>query len=125
MLNKSRLSSLKEVTKVFWKRTPMASSALALTDTGTWQGLKGKIAKLKRVVLGALCLQSFNLKVVPKSWMFHRSGRARQRIEHITKATFQSVFASLRREAGQGTESRPQRQCGKGHSASIEAIYLH
>lgn len=43
---------------------------------------------------------------------------------HISKATFQSVFVSLGREAGQGTESRPQRQCGKGHSASIEAVYL-
>lgn len=44
---------------------------------------------------------------------------------HITKATFQSAFVSLRREAGQGTESKPQRQCGKGRLASIEAIYLH
>lgn len=44
---------------------------------------------------------------------------------HIAKATFHSVFVSLRREAGQGTESRPQRQCGKGHSAGIEAVYLH
>lgn len=74
MLNKSRLSNLKEVTKVFWKRTPMASSALTVTDTGTCQGLKGKIAKGRRVVLGALHLQSFDLKVVPKSGASHRSG---------------------------------------------------
>lgn len=43
---------------------------------------------------------------------------------HITKATFQSAFVSLGREAGQGTESRPQRQCGKGRVASTDAIYL-
>lgn len=44
---------------------------------------------------------------------------------HITEATFQSAFVSLGREASQGTESRPQRQCGNGRLASIEAIYLH
>lgn len=52
----------------------MASSALALPDTSMSVGLKGKTGKRRKVVLGALCLQSFDLKVVPKGWAFHRSG---------------------------------------------------
>lgn len=125
MLNKSRLSGLNEVTEVVWKRKPIASSALTLPDTGMSTGLKGKTGKGKKVVLGALCLQSIDLKVVPKSWAFHRSGEGRAENVYTSPATFQSAFVGLRREAGQGTESRPQRQCGKGHSARIEAVYLH
>lgn len=73
MLNKLRLSSLNEVTKVAWKRKPMASSALTLPDTGMSKGLKGKTGKGRIVVLRALRLQSIDLKVVPKSWAFHSS----------------------------------------------------
>lgn len=103
----------------------MASSALALPDTGMSEALKGKTRKGRKVALGGLCLQSIDLKVVAKelgiSWEWGGPGRE---FVHITKATFQSAFVSLGREAGQGTESRPQRQCGKGRAANIEAVYF-
>lgn len=52
----------------------MAFSALALPGTSMSMGLKGNTGKRRKVVLGALCLQSIDLKVVPESWAFHRSG---------------------------------------------------
>lgn len=102
----------------------MPSSALTLPDTGMSEGLKGKTRKEREVILGGFCLQSIDLKVMAKSWAVHGSGEGQAEFVCITKATFQSAFVSLRREVGQGTESRPKRQCGKGRSANIEAIYL-
>lgn len=114
------------MTKVIWKRKPMASSALTLPDTGMSEGLKGKTWKGRKAVLGALSLQSVDMTLVPENWAFQKSGEGEaENLCTSPKQLFQSAFVSLRREAGQGTENRPQRQCGKGHSASIEAIYLH
>lgn len=49
----------------------LASSALTLPGTGTTKGLTGRGRK---VVLGALCLQSTDLKVVPKRWACPKNG---------------------------------------------------
>lgn len=76
MLNKSRDSAvLNEITIVVRKRRPTTSNALALPDASMSVGPKGKTGKKRKVVLGALCLQSIDLKVMPKSWAFHRTGK--------------------------------------------------
>ena len=56
-----------------WKIKPMASGALTISE-----GLKGKTRKGRKVVLGVLCLQSIDSKVVTKNWTFHgsREGQA-------------------------------------------------
>lgn len=57
----------------------MASSALTVPDTSMSEGLRGKIGRRRKVVLGALCLQGMDLKVIPKSQAFRGSGEGQAR----------------------------------------------
>lgn len=57
----------------------MASSALTLPDTSMSEGFRGKIGKRRKVVLGAFCLQSMDLKVILKSQAFRGSGEGQAR----------------------------------------------
>lgn len=52
----------------------MASSALTLPGAGTTKGLQGKTGRERKVVLGALFLQSIEMKVVPRRRASHKNG---------------------------------------------------
>ena len=56
------------MTRVVWKIKRMAYRALTMSE-----GLKGKTRKGRKVVLGVLCPQSIDSKVVTKNWTFHGS----------------------------------------------------